>query len=83
MWVAVRRRSRAALVLAVTCGALAGWMSPSRHRWRQQTLETPEVSEPTPSIDPVTEASEESFPASDAPAWTASAASARTDAASR
>jgi len=68
---AVRRRSAAGLLMAAAAGALAWWAvsTPETRRYRRGQLR---AVWPTlrPEADPIHEASEESFPASDAPSWT-------------
>ena len=65
----VRWRSRMGLLLSFGGGTLAWWAfkgADERNGWRHQVR----AALPRSTSDPVVEASEESFPASDAPAWT-------------
>ncbi|MBI2187252.1 MAG: hypothetical protein HYU37_09055 [Acidobacteria bacterium] len=68
---AVRRRSVAGLLMAIGAGALAWWAvsAPETRRYRRGQLRAVWPAR-QPAVDPVAEASEESFPASDAPSWT-------------
>ena len=71
LFAAVRRRSAVGVILGAAAGTLAWWaMSPpERRRYRRGQIRAV-LPGPTSRADPVSEASEESFPASDAPPWT-------------
>ena len=65
----LRRRSLTGLLFTLGGGALAWWAAgqpDERIQWRGQVRAALPTSR---SVDPIAEASEESFPASDAPAW--------------
>ena len=67
----MRRRSRAGLLFMVAGSSLAWWAAArpdERIQWRDQVRSAFPHAPVRPDV--VVEASEESFPASDAPAWT-------------
>jgi hypothetical protein len=65
-----RRRSWAGLLLVLGGGGLAWWAAtaPDKRQVRRSQLRA--VLPPRGRHDPISEASEESFPASDPPSWT-------------
>src|SRR5262245_1369874 len=66
----LRRRSITGLALIVGSGALAWWASSEMDRRRHRLRRLRAALSPRTAEDRIAEASEESFPASDAPAWT-------------
>lgn len=74
LFAAVRRRSIAGLLMAAGAGALVWWAvtAPATRRYRRGRLRAvwPVRRTAGDESDRVAEASEESFPASDAPSWT-------------
>jgi uncharacterized membrane protein len=68
---ASRRRSTAGLLMAAGAGVLAWWAmsAPETRRYRRGQLRAVLPIRHS-ATDPVGQASEESFPASDAPSWT-------------
>jgi hypothetical protein len=66
----LRRRSPAGLALAVGGGTLAWWAFSEIDQRRHRREHLRAVLPARGGTDPIAESSEESFPASDAPAWT-------------
>jgi hypothetical protein len=67
----LRHRSGAGLLFMLGGASLAWWASTaSDDRWRRRSHVRSALPRMRQAADPVNEASEESFPASDAPAWT-------------
>jgi len=70
LFAGLRRRSATGLMLIVGSGALAWWASSEMDQRRHRRGRLRAVIPARTSEDPILEASEQSFPASDAPAWT-------------
>jgi hypothetical protein len=70
LFAGLRRRSATGLVLILGSGALAWWASSEMDQRRHRRGRLRAVIPARSSEDPIVEASEQSFPASDAPAWT-------------
>jgi hypothetical protein len=66
----LRRRSVSGLALILGSGALAWWASSEMDQRRHRRGRLRAVLPARKAEDPIGEASEQSFPASDAPAWT-------------
>jgi|RhiMetdeSRZDD1v2_1073273.scaffolds.fasta_scaffold185046_3 hypothetical protein len=70
LFAGLRRRSVTGLVLILGSGALAWWASSEMDQRRHRRGRMRAVIPARTSEDAIGEASEQSFPASDAPAWT-------------
>jgi hypothetical protein len=70
LFAGLRRRSLTGLALILGSGALAWWASSEMDQRRHRRGRLRAVMPARTSEDPIVEASEQSFPASDAPAWT-------------
>jgi hypothetical protein len=70
LFAGLRRRSVTGLALILGSGALAWWASSEMDQRRLRRGRLRAVIPARRSEDPIAEASEQSFPASDAPAWT-------------